>query len=69
MVDLSKYTSLIDIMMHFDTPEKCKDAFAQSRWADGDVICPLMRSPPLPNEKRHRYIYFHHIRREYPHVS
>ncbi len=38
MIGLSKYMSLFDIIIHFDTPKKCKDALAQSRWAAGKML-------------------------------
>ena len=39
-MDFSRFNSLIDIALYFDTPAKCKAAIAQSRWEDGDVVCP-----------------------------
>lgn len=56
MIDLSKYTSLFDIAINFDTPDKCKDAIAQSRWADGDVICPYCGRHHCRKRKYGRYI-------------
>ena len=41
MIDFAHFDSLVDIALYFDTPAKCKKAIAQSRWADGDVVCPL----------------------------
>lgn len=55
-LDLTKYTSLFDIAIHFDTPKKCKDALAQSRWADGDVICPYCGRHHCHMRKDGRYI-------------
>lgn len=40
MIDFSNFNSLVEIALYFDTPAKCKKAIAQSRWADGDVVCP-----------------------------
>lgn len=40
MISFAKFNSLVDIALYFDTPKKCMEAIAQSRWADGDVVCP-----------------------------
>ena len=40
MIDFSKFNSLFSVMEHFTTDSVCKKAIAQSRWADGDVVCP-----------------------------
>ena len=40
MIDFTHFDSLVDIALYFDNPAKCKKAIAQSRWADGDVVCP-----------------------------
>lgn len=56
MIDLSKYTSLFDIAINFDTPDKCKDAIAHSRWTDGDIICPYCGRHHCHKRKDGRYI-------------
>ena len=40
MINFDKFNSLVDIALYFDTPSKCKAAIVQSRWPDGDVVCP-----------------------------
>ena len=40
MINFAKFNSLVGIALYFDTPKKCREAIAQSRWADGDVVCP-----------------------------
>ena len=40
MIDFRRFNSLIDIVLYFDTPKKCKAAIAQARWENGDVVCP-----------------------------
>lgn len=40
MINFAKFNSLVEIALYFDTSKKCKAAIAQSRWADGDVVCP-----------------------------
>lgn len=37
MINFAKFNSLVDIALYFDTPKKCREAIAQSRWADSDV--------------------------------
>ncbi|MCF0158877.1 MAG: IS1595 family transposase [Veillonella sp.] len=40
MIDFSQFKSILSLTTYFNTNEKCKQAIAESRWADGDVICP-----------------------------
>lgn len=40
MIDFKHFDSLVDVALYFDTPAKCKQAIAQSRWEDGDIVCP-----------------------------
>lgn len=41
MIDFTRFNSLIDIALYFDTPLKCKKALADARWRDGVVVCPF----------------------------
>ena len=56
MVDFSKFNSLVDIALYFDTPEKCKQAIAQARWGDGDIICPYCGAHHCHKRKDERYV-------------
>lgn len=40
MIDFSRFNSLFALTTYFDTPAKCRKAIVESRWADGDVVCP-----------------------------
>ena len=40
MIDFSRFDSLFALATYFSSPKRCKQALAQSRWADGDVVCP-----------------------------
>lgn len=40
MTDFTRFNSLIEVALYFDTPRKCRQAVAESRWPDGDVVCP-----------------------------
>lgn len=40
MIDFSCFNSLYSVVCYFDNDITCKHALAESRWADGDVICP-----------------------------
>lgn len=40
MIDFSQFDSLISLMTYFNSNDVCKRAVIESRWADGDVICP-----------------------------
>ena len=56
MIDFSKFNSLIDIALYFDTEEKCKETIAQARWSDGDVICPYCGAHNCHKRKDGRYV-------------
>ena len=56
MIDFSKFNSLVEIALYFDTPAKCKAAIAQSRWADGDVVCPYCGHHHCHRRKDGRFV-------------
>lgn len=41
MINFARFNSLFALATYFDTPAKCKQAIAESRWEDGDVVCPF----------------------------
>ena len=40
MIDFGHFDSIFSLTEYFNTEERCKRAIRDSRWADGDVICP-----------------------------
>ncbi len=40
MIDFKKFNSVISLTSYFNSNEKCKQVIIQSRWSDGDVVCP-----------------------------
>ena len=40
MIDFSQFDNLISLMTYFNDKETCKKAIIESRWAEGDVVCP-----------------------------
>lgn len=40
MIDFSQFDNLISLMTYFSSNDVCKKAIVESRWKDGDVICP-----------------------------
>ena len=40
MIDFSKFENIISLVTYFNSDEICKQAIIESRWADGDVVCP-----------------------------
>lgn len=56
MIDFSKFNSLVEIALYFDTPAKCKAAIAQSRWTDGDVVCPYCGHHHCHRRKDGRFV-------------
>lgn len=41
MISFENFNSIIDIAAYFDSEEKCKKVIFESRWKDGDVVCPF----------------------------
>ena len=40
MIDFRKFNHIISLTTYFNSEEKCKQAIIESRWSDGDVVCP-----------------------------
>lgn len=40
MIDFNKFDNLISLMVYFNSNDVCKKAIIESRWPDGDVVCP-----------------------------
>lgn len=40
MIDFSKFNSLFSLTLYFSTDEVCKQTIIESRWQDGDIVCP-----------------------------
>ena len=40
MIDFRKFNHIISLTTYFNSEEKCKQAIIESRWTDGDVVCP-----------------------------
>ena len=40
MIDFRKFNHIISLTTYFNSEGKCKQAIIESRWADGDVVCP-----------------------------
>ena len=40
MIDFSKFDNLISLTTYFNSNAVCKNAIIESRWAEGDVVCP-----------------------------
>ena len=40
MIDFSQFDSLIAMTMYFNNEDTCKQAIIETRWSDGDVVCP-----------------------------
>lgn len=40
MVNFSNFNSLHSVASYFSNEDKCKQAIVESRWSNGDIICP-----------------------------
>ena len=41
MIDFQKFNNIISLTMYFNSNAKCKQAIIESRWSDGDIVCPF----------------------------
>lgn len=55
MIDFSNFDNLLSLTDYFNDNEKCKDAIAESRWADGDVVCPYCGEHHCKKSKNGRF--------------
>lgn len=55
-IDFSKFDSLFSVMEYFNNDIICKQAVAQSRWSDGDVVCPYCGEHHCHLCKDYRYL-------------
>lgn len=39
-IDFNRFNNIISLTAYFNTKEKCQQAIIESRWPDGDVVCP-----------------------------
>lgn len=54
-VNFEKFESLFSVINYFNTEDKCREALAQVRWSDGDVICPYCGQHHCHQRKDKRY--------------
>lgn len=40
MIDFTQFNNLVSLLTYFNSNNVCKKAIIESRWADGDVVCP-----------------------------
>ena len=40
MIDFKKFNNIISLTTYFNTEDKCKQAIINSRWEEGNVVCP-----------------------------
>ena len=40
MIDFSKFNNIISLTSYFNSKETCKQTIIESRWNNGDVVCP-----------------------------
>ena len=40
MIDFSQFNNIISLTSYFNSEYTCKQAIIESRWADGDIVCP-----------------------------
>ena len=41
MIDFQKFNNIISLTTYFNSNKKCKQAIIESRWNDGDIVCPF----------------------------
>ena len=55
MIDFSHFNNLISVVKYFSNKERLKQTIAESRWADGDVVCPYCGQHHCATRKDGRY--------------
>ena len=40
MIDFTQFNNIISLTSYFNSDDTCKQAIIESRWGDGDVVCP-----------------------------
>lgn len=40
MIKFNRFNSLFELTQYFNTEDKCRKAIVQTRWKDGDIVCP-----------------------------
>lgn len=58
-IDFTQFDSLFSVMEYFTTDQICKQTIAQSRWSDGDVVCPYCGGHHCHLCKDNRYLCKH----------
>ena len=41
MIDFTEFDSLFALTLYFNSEDKCKQTIIESRWKDGDIVCPF----------------------------
>ena len=55
MIDFQKFNNILSLVTYFSNKEKCKQVIVESRWADGDVICPYCGKHHCKKSKSGRF--------------
>ena len=55
MIDFSKFDNLVSLTMYFNSEEKCRQAIIDSRWTEGDIVCPYCGGHHCRERKDRRY--------------
>lgn len=55
MIDFSQFDNLISLTAYFCTEEKCRQAIIESRWSDGDIVCPYCGGHHCKARNDHRF--------------
>ena len=55
-IDFNKFDNLFSVMEYFTTDAVCKQTLAESRWSDGDVVCPYCGGHHCHLCKDNRYL-------------
>ena len=55
MIDFSQFDSLVSLTEYFVSNNVCKSFLAESRWSDGDIVCPYCGQHHCSVRKDGRY--------------
>ena len=55
MIDFTKFSSLISLTNYFNNETTCQQTIIESRWSDGDIICPYCGKHHCKTSKNGRF--------------
>ena len=55
MIDFSRFNNLVSLVSYFSRKDACEQAIIDSRWGNGNIICPYCGKPHCKKSKNGRF--------------